>query len=225
MHTPFIFLRQFAGLLVAASFFSVAGFAADSPGGLDSTPQGWVDLPLPANLAGWTRLAIPPTNALGRAQWHLDAARQLLICDGDGGHEMLQFNRLVTNGIFHVEFRFVPVVGENVKYNSGIFVRDSADGTVWHQCQLTMDGGYLFGKTPTNGLLQRFKAPAHERRMKPAGDWNSAEVTARGTNLTVWLNGGVVSDFSGCGQPAGYLALESEGYAIEFRNLKFKALP
>jgi len=28
-----------------------------------------------------------------------------------------------------------------------------------------------------------------------------------------------------CAVPAGYVALESEGYAIEFRNLKLKLLP
>lgn len=215
----------FAFLLLASAWNSFNALAADSPAALSSTPQGWTDIMPPADLSGWTRLPFPKTNVLGRAQWHLDTDREVLVSDGDGGHDMLRFDRAMTNGIFHVEFRFVPVAGEKVKYNSGIFVRNSADGTVWHQCQLTMNGGFLFGATPTNHALKRFKSSVQAQRMKPAGDWNIAEVTAQGQNLSVWLNGAVVTDYSGCGQPAGYLALETEGYAIEFRNLKLKERP
>ena len=39
------------------------------------------------------------------------------------------------------------------------------------------------------------------------------------------MNGTVVTYFENCGATAGYLALETEGYAVEFRNLKFKELP
>jgi hypothetical protein len=225
MHTPFNFHLQLLAVWCAVVILPLTIFAIDLPSTLQLSPQGWTDLMPPANLAGWTQLPFPKTNVLTRAQWHLDAERQVLISDGDGGHDMLRFNREVTNGIFHVEFRFVPVTGEKAKYNSGIFVRNSADGTVWHQCQLTMNGGFLFGVTPTNNVLKHFKSAATQQHMKPAGEWNIAEVTARGAELNVWLNGGLVTDFSNCGQPSGYLALETEGYAIEFRNLKLKEIP
>jgi hypothetical protein len=117
------------------------------------------------------------------------------------------------------------VTGPNTNYNSGIFIRNSADGTIWHQCQLAMDGGYLFGDTTVGEQLKSFKSPASEQRMKPAGEWNTVEVSAQGRRLTVWLNGAEVSQFNACGLPAGYLALEAEGYGIEFRNLKLKQLP
>jgi hypothetical protein len=210
-----------ATLLFAAGMLAV--FHADPV--LAAGVDGWIDLTPPANLEGWTRIAIPPTKPLGRAQWHLDAARQVLVCDGDGGHEMLRYDQKLTNCIFHVEFQFVPVTGTESNYNSGIFIRNSADGTIWHQCQLTMDGGYLFGNTPADGQVKRFKSPASERRMKPAGEWNSVEIAAQGNMLMVRLNGAVVSEFTDCGMPAGYIALESEGYAIEFKNLKLKELP
>jgi hypothetical protein len=41
----------------------------------------------------------------------------------------------------------------------------------------------------------------------------------------VWFNGAEVSEFGHCEMPAGYIALEAEGHAIEFRNLKLKRLP
>ncbi|MEI6078391.1 MAG: DUF1080 domain-containing protein [Verrucomicrobiota bacterium] len=210
-------------VLLKAVFFEAA--AADLPAVLVAEPGAWVNVMPSADLRGWTRLAIPGTNALGRAQWHLDAAQRLLACDGDGGHEMLRFDRKLTNCIFHVEFRFVPLTVKRPKYNSGIYIRNSADGTIWHQCQLTFDGGYLFGKTPVNGQLQSFMAPAENRCMKPAGEWNTVEITACATTLTVWFNGALMSELANCEMPAGYIGLESEGFAVEFRNLKLKELP
>ena len=197
---------------------------AEPPGASIIGKDAWTRIMPPPDLQGWTRIAIPPTNALGRAQWHLDEKRQVLVCDGDGGHEMLRFDRPLTNCIFRVECRFVPVPGGKTNYNSGLFIRNSADGTVWHQCQLTQDGGYLFGKTPSEGTLKRFKSAANEPRMKPVGEWNTVDVTAQGPVLTVLLNGAEVSRFTDCTQDSGYAALESEGYAIEFRNLQLKEL-
>ena len=199
--------------------------AAPLPSAFDTDQAGWRDLMPPPDLTGWTRIAIPLTNALGRAQWHWDETRQLLVCDGDGGHEMLRFDRRLTNGIFHVECRFVPLPGKKHYYNSGIFIRNSADGRLWHQCQLTSDGGYLFGETLVNGRTEYFMSPAEDRCLKPAGTWNVVEITARNRTLSVWCNGIIASRFDQCEIPCGYLALEAEGFAVEFRNLKLKELP
>ena len=87
-----------------------------------------------------------------------------------------------------------------------------------------MKGGYLFGNSPVNGVNQRFKTSATESRMKPAGEWNTIEVTARGKVLSVWLNGMETCAYDQCSVPKGFIALEGEGYRIEFRNLKVKEL-
>jgi hypothetical protein len=199
--------------------------AEPTPSALESDPKGWTDILPAADLKGWTRIAIPPTNTLGRAQWHLDTTNQLLVCDGDGGHDMLRFNQQFTNCVFHVECRFIPLPGKKNYYNSGIYIRNNADGTIWHQCQVMSDGGYLFGKTPAKGETKPFMAPVDSRCFKKVGEWNTVELTAKGKTLSVWCNGSVVCEFADCEVPAGYVALESEGYAIEFRNLKVKALP
>lgn len=197
---------------------------AQTQSALERDGTGWRDLQPAASLAGWTRLPIPWTNTLGRQQWHVDAPG-VLVCDGDCGHDMLRFNEELTNGIFHVEFRFPPVTAPNPKYNSGVFIRNSADGKIWHQAQLTMDGGYLFGNSPVEGTNQRFKTSPTERRMKAAGQWNVVELTAQGKVLKVWLNGVETCVWDQCAMPAGFIAVEAEGYHVEFRNLKYKSLP
>lgn len=214
-----VFLAMVCGLASACCT------AAETKSDFESNPQGWQDIQPTEDLKGWTRLAIPNTNQLGKAQWHVEGsgATRMLLCDGDGGHEMLRYDRELGDGVFHVEFRFTPVASGKKNYNSGVFVRNSADGTIWHQAQLTMDGGYWFGNSPINGENKRFHLKPTEQRMKPAGEWNTIEVTARGKTLVAWLNGAVTSTYDDCGAPRGYIALESEGYRIEFRNVKLKA--
>ncbi len=197
--------------------------AAETKSALETDPTGWTDLQPARGLRDWTRVPIPPAGSLGRAQWHVDPSG-LLVCDGDGGHDMLRYDKELTNGIFHVEFRYTPVTRTNRNYNSGVFIRNSADGTIWHQAQLTMNGGYLFGDSPVNGLIKRFKTSPTEHRMKPAGEWNTIEVTARGKSLSVWLNGAETCAYDQCAVPKGFIALEGEGYRIEFRNLKYRPL-
>jgi hypothetical protein len=218
-------LRLLACLTVACALAPAFGAEPEGKSLLALEPQGWADIQPALDLKGWTRVAIPPTNRLGRAQWHVDGAHGVLVCDGDGGHEMLRFDKELGDCTFHVEFCFTPVASTNAakaKYNSGVFIRNSADGAIWHQAQLTMTGGYLFGMTPTNDVVKRFQLPPVEVRMKPAGEWNTMEVSARGKTLSVWLNGAVTCAWGGCEVPKGYVALESEGYRIEFRNLRVK---
>ena len=218
------FLVEGLACLALGALLSRTATAAEAQSALQSDPAGWTDIQPAPELKGWTRVPIPPTNQLGRAQWHLDPTAHLLICDGDGGHDMLRFDRELADCVFHVEFRFPPVTAGKTNYNSGVFIRNSAEGKVWHQAQLTPDGGYLFGVTPVEGALKRLKLNPTERRMKPAGEWNTIELTARGKELSVWFNGTVTCSWSDCEMPRGYIAVESEGYRIEFRNLKLKEL-
>ena len=224
---------KLTGTFNGVSFRVIAGFllalntsrAVELPSALATDATDWINV-LPAkNLSGWTRVAIPATNALGQPQWHLDDSQQRLICVGNGGHEMLRFDRRLTNCIFHVEFRFMALSLDHPHYNSGIYIRNSADGSIWHQCQLAADGGYLFGNTPVKGVPETFLAPAETRCWKSATEWNTVELTAQGGTLSVWFNGAALSRLEHCEMPSGYVALEAEGYAIEFRNLKLKARP
>src|ERR1700692_2891579 len=60
--------------------------------------------------AQWTRIAIPPAKPVSNvAQWHIDAAKRTIVCDGNGGHDWLKFNRELKNFTFHVKWRFTPV--------------------------------------------------------------------------------------------------------------------
>ena len=217
-----------AALVVASSpLCPPQAGGAESPSKLQSEPKGWVDLLPPADLKGWFRVPVPPTGQLGRAQWHVDAKRKVLVCDGDGGHDMLLFDKEIADAVFHFEFCYTKIEGKK-GYNSGAYVRNSRDGAIWHQAQFgDATDGYLFGQTPGADNQKKgfnLKKQVADARVKPAGEWNTMEITAAGKVLTLWVNGAVTCQFENCGQAKGCLGLEGEGYRIEFRNLKLKAL-
>jgi hypothetical protein len=217
-------MRPFTAFLFLAA--AVACFA-QTPSVLESDPAGWKDIMPNASFDGWTRLAYLTTNPMDPvSQWKLDPAGRLLICEGNHGHELLRYNQEYADVIFHAEFRFVPI--ENGKgYNSGVIVRANADGTIWHQAQAGESGaGWLFANTPVNGQPQRImlRTQLKEDRMKPAGQWNVYEVTAKGNKLSLWVNGGVTSEMPNLEVSKGFVGLEAEGYRVEFRNIKVKPL-
>ncbi len=174
----------------------------------------------------WTRIAIPPKNPVSNiAQWHIDAAKRQIVCDGNGGHDWLRFNSELRNFTFHVKWRFTPVPGPP-KYNSGVFFRNDADGNIWHQAQTTPEGGYLFGVTPVDGKLTSFNERKNmtENRIKPAGEWNVYDIRCVEKTCALAVNGQVVNTIQ-VGVEKGYIGLESEGYLITFKDFKVKELP
>jgi hypothetical protein len=194
----------------------------ETPSLLVSSPAGWTSVQPGGDLAGWTRGPWPATAPLGPQQWSVDPATGTLVCDGKGGHEWLRYDREMGDAAFHVEWRFTPVEGAE-KYNSGVFARTALDLSVWHQAQVGLKGGFLFGSTPIDGVLKRVTQEPAALRVVPAGEWNTYEVVARGRTLSLWVNGAVTSEIA-VGVPRGFFGLEAEGWRIEFRNLKVKPL-
>ncbi len=174
----------------------------------------------------WTRIAIPPSKPVSDIQqWHIDAASRTIVCDGNGGHDWLRFNKELGNFDFSVKWRFTPVAG-TTKYNSGVFFRNNEDGSIWHQAQTSLGGGYIFGLTPVDGKPTAFNLSKQmtENRVKPAGKWNAFVIHCAGDTCTLAVNGEVVNTTK-VGLQKGYIGLEAEGYQITFKDFKLRALP
>ncbi len=58
---------------------------------------------------------------------------------------------------------------------------------------------------------------------KPGGAWNQYEITARGAEVTLRINGEVVNRATRCDVAAGSICLTAEGDEIEFRNVELIA--
>lgn len=210
---------------------SASGIAArgdeGSPSALERDPAGWTNLLAgPDAMKQWTRGPIPPEGKLNPiSQWTLDPKTGMLVCEGDRGHEWLRYDRELGDSVFHVEWRFTPIEGKK-GYNSGIYARNSADARIWHQAQTGSEsGGFLFGDTPVKGRIKRINhGKQRPSRVKPAGEWNTFEITSHGPDITLWVNGAVADQFRECEVKKGYVGLEAEGYRIEFRSVLLKVL-
>ena len=122
----------------------------------------------------------------------------------------------------HVEWRWI---GEGT--NSGLFQRVQDGDKVWPEaieCQLcsgkagdyVMLGGAKIAEVECVGDF-----PVKDRVKdceKPIGEWNSADIICEGKNIKVYINGEFQNECTG-DHSEGYIALQSEGGPIEFRNI------
>ncbi len=190
---------------------------------------GWVDLKPSTDLKGWTIIPMPPDAPLSeKPQW--SATREgALRCDGSGGHDWIRYDaREFSDFVFHVEWKF-DSKEEPAKYNSGVFVRNSEDGRVWHQAQMgSQSGGFLFGNTLIGGEIKRVNTrdqmKPEKNPVKAAGEWNTFDITCKNDRISLAVNGVETTVWEKCEVLKGYVGLEAEGFAVEFRNMRIMEL-
>jgi hypothetical protein len=81
------------------------------------------------------------------------------------------------------------------------------------------------GKPFTVGNPKSSRSFPTMRLTKPAGEWNHYYVRAINGEVRLWVNGREVTGGKDCAPATGYLALESEGAKVQFRNLRIRELP
>ncbi len=59
---------------------------------------------------------------------------------------------------------------------------------------------------------------------KPMGEWNHIEITCRGNEVLVKVNGVLVNHATDCSVTRGAICLQSEGVPIEYRNIRLMPL-
>ena len=136
----------------------------------------------------------------------------------------------------HVEYRWWR---KTEKPNSGVFVRLAAEhGTFLPTClenQLCRGAmGDVLGLAglrfagfeprspfdPAHALSGITKAPRKGADVeKPFGEWNVLEVEVKGDTLVNRVNGVELNRLTGISVPKGAIALQSEGGAVQFRNV------
>jgi hypothetical protein len=64
-----------------------------------------------------------------------------------------------------------------------------------------------------------------QRLTNAVGEWNHYYIRAINGEVRLWVNGEEVNGGNECQPATGYLALESEGSLVEYRNLRIRELP
>lgn len=110
------------------------------------------------------------------------------------------------------------------RVDSGIFNRLTGEDKVWPTgIQLQMresDFGYFFSGYPLQGVEGRRKPALCESDPEKAdGEWNTAKIICKGGHLEAYVNDVLVNE-ADCDVTEGYIGLQSEGGAMEFRNIR-----
>jgi hypothetical protein len=131
-----------------------------------------------------------------------------------------------SNYHLHVEWRWPKDAVANS--NSGVLVHLNPPDAVWpkcFECQLkTGNAGQIVGlglDIPAAPLLSnRKRAPRlADPSEKPHGEWNTYEIYCRGDAIEVFVNGVRQNAVKDLPVSSGGIALQLEGFPIDFRNV------
>lgn len=139
----------------------------------------------------------------------------------------------VENFALHIEYKVAP------RANSGVFLRIEPNDPLRRgfEVQVLDD----FGKEPTkhtSGAIYDIVTPMFNLS-RPAGEWNSFDITVEGNSVSITMNGWRVvhTDFDQMDTPLGkfefaykdmpkigMLALQDHGGEVWYRNIRYKPL-
>jgi hypothetical protein len=164
----------------------------------------------------------------------------VLFCAKGGGGKLLTTKEY---GDFVLRFEFkMPPEGSN----NGLGIRAPLEGNAAYEgieLQILDEKAALAGKwgqlrdAQYHGSVYDVVA-AKKGAMKPAGEWNQQEVTVKGRQITVKLNGQVITDANldtvkdpevlkkhpGLARTSGHIGFLGHNDFIEFRNIRIKPL-
>lgn len=161
----------------------------------------------------------------------------VLVCPADGGGN-LYAEKAYSDFVFRFEFRMEP------GGNSGVGIRAPKEGDaafVGMEIQILDDGhaNYkgLLKPTQYHGSIYDV-IPARPGFLKPAGEWNTEEIVAKGRQIRVTLNGVIIVDANldivkepevlkrhpGLARTSGHVGFLGHKTRVEFRNIRIKDL-
>lgn len=190
-------VSAFVGLLTV--LLTTAGLLAAEPAGK------WVSLFNGKNLDGWTQVH--------------DVDFQ--VVDGNlrlvKGMGWLRTDKEYRN--FVLEFEWRALVD---KYDSGVFIRAGLEGKPWPkdgwQVNLRYDalGGLVKGYSPI--------VPAENPKM-PVNQWVKFRLEVNGQKVTLTVDGEEAWSYDKLDAEKGYIGIQAENFAFDFRNLRIMELP
>lgn len=123
----------------------------------------------------------------------------------------------------YLEYRWAG----NEKADGGIFNRLQGEDHVWPrdavQFQMRPDDyGYIFSGYPVDGIDGQglYKKPNinTEDPERPIGEWNNVEISCKGKQITIKVNGTLVNE-ANIDATEGHIGMQSEGGPIDIRNI------
>jgi len=164
------------------------------------------------------------------------AANGIIYCTREDGGNLFT-EKEYGDFILRFEFKLEP------NANNGIGIRAPLEGDAAYagmEIQVLDDSGSNYQSlrpAQYHGSIYDVVA-ARRGSLKPVGEWNSEEITAKGRRITVKLNGNTIVDANlddvkdeavlknhpGLARTKGHIGFLGHGSRVEFRNLRTKEL-
>lgn len=187
----------------------------------------WTSLFNGKDLSGWT-YHLSEDNAKVDDVWTVKDG--VLKCAGKP-RGYIRTEKDYENYVLKLQWRFDPEKGPG---NSGVLLRVVGEDKVWPksiEAQLkSLNAGDIWNIDKMRMTVDpertegRRTIKLHETNEKPLGEWNEYEITVDHGTVTLKVNGLVQNVATECEEVAGKIALQSEGAAIDFRNIELKPL-
>lgn len=181
------------------------------------------------NLEGWT-YHLADENVAMADVWSVEDG--ILHCTGKPAGYIVTKRNDFSNYVLNVEWRWPDQGG-----NNGVLVHVSKPGAlgVWPkslEVQLGSGDAGDFWVIGTEIDVENERERKEDRRHKnltddsekPLGEWNAMEITCRGDEVIVKVNGDLVNHATNSSETKGAIALQSEGTPIEFRKVELTPL-
>jgi len=183
------------------------------------------------NFDGWQLYLDDPTVDVDTV-WSV--ADGVIRCEGKPNGYM-KTTATYSNYKLHVEWRWAET-----PTNSGVLLHISGPDRVWpHTIEAQLAAGsagdfVLIGQgvnLTVNGKAyqtasQPFTSVESElpSSEKPPGQWNTYDIICDGDRVALYVNGTLRNEGSAASKTSGWIALQSEGSPIEFRNVYIEPL-
>jgi hypothetical protein len=194
MTTKFKFATVMFAVAVTAPSLAAQQTGKAAPAAASSTAgDGWVQLFDGKDLKGWRGYKKPDAAS---TRWKVE--NSLLTIPQTGAGDTHGQQDLITDATYEQfdlrwEWKISQGGNSGVKY----FILEDEPSAIGHEYQLIDDERHPDAKIgphrQTAALYDVF--PAHDRPMKPAGEWNTSEVIVKGKHVTHILNGKTVLEY------------------------------
>jgi hypothetical protein len=218
----FVNLRTWVALVVLAAGLALLGAASAD----EKDDEGFVALFNGKDFTGWKLILEDKAKDQDPAKTFMIEEGVIVVTGKPNGYFYTE--KSYKDYILRYDWQYKRPAGlaneKDFKGNSGLLVHIQEPHKVWPKCIEVQGMNLQHGKIfPISGAKGEFKfdEAAHEKAVKPVGEWNTTEVICNDGEITSKVNGVEVS--KGKGEfTEGPFGLQSEGAEIHFRNIKIK---
>jgi hypothetical protein len=231
-----------AALSLAATMAPATQGQADNQLTAAEKKAGWTLLFDGTSLAGWRGYKRP--DAAG-TRWKVENGT--LTLPANDGKDTRGARDIISSGAFDrfeltFDFKVAPGANSGIKY----YVLEDLDSAIGHEYQIIDDERHADAKIGLERQTASFYdvLEPKDRKMKPAGEWNTGRVVAMGPAVEHYLNGGRVLSYE-LDSPAlrksildskfkdvarfgklhkGHILIQDHGDQVWYRNVKIRRL-